>query len=71
VECTFGFHAWLAAWFVPSSEMPAFVALVEDLLENRGDPLSVGGWADVYTFSVPESSQAVFRENCLRMLSSV
>jgi hypothetical protein len=68
VECTFGFYAWLAAWFVSSAEMPAFVTLVEDLLKSRGNPASLGGWKDVNTFSVPEQSRELFYNNCLRML---
>jgi hypothetical protein len=71
VECTFGFYAWLAAWFVSSAEMPIFVALVEDLLQFRGHPVSSPRWKVVFMFSVPEESLELFHDNCLRMMLSV
>jgi hypothetical protein len=71
VECTFGFYACLAAWFVPSAEMPTFVTLVEDLLKNRGRPVSSPRWKVFFMFSVPEESLELFYDNCLRMMLSV
>lgn len=71
IESTFGHHAWIAAWFVPSSEMPAFAALVDRMLTSRGDAASPAVSVDASEFSIPPDSLDLFNYHCSRMFWSV